>query len=74
MLLHTVKRHLMVESSKVRPDLTNRLEGVLTRLHEEPIALMADVEALYHKLKVPPDNVVALRFLWYPVYDRKYAL
>jgi len=48
------------------PDLTNRLVGVLLRFREEPVALMANVEAMYHQLKVHPDDVDALRFLWYP--------
>ena len=51
------------------PDLTNKVVGVLLRFREEPIALMADVEAIYHQLKVHPDDVDALRFLWYPDCD-----
>ena len=30
------------------PDLTNNLVGVLLRFREEPVALMADVEAMFH--------------------------
>ena len=30
---------------------------------------MADVEAMYHQLKVHPDDVDSLRFLWYPDCD-----
>jgi len=30
---------------------------------------MSDVEAMYHQLKVHPDDVDALRFLWYPDCD-----
>ena len=48
------------------PDLTNKMVGVFLRFREEPAALMADVEAMYHQLKVHPDDVDALRFLWYP--------
>ena len=51
------------------PDLTNKVVGVLLRFREEPVALMADVEAMYHQLKVHPDDVDALRFLWYPDCD-----
>jgi len=43
--------------------------GVLLRFREDPFALMADVEAMYHQLKVHPDDVDALRFLWYPDCD-----
>ena len=51
------------------PDLTNKAVGVLLRFREEPVALMADVEAMYHQLKVHPDDVDALRSLWYPDCD-----
>ena len=50
-------------------DLTNKLVGVLMRFREEPIALIADVEAMYHQIKVQPDDVDALRSLWYPDCD-----
>ena len=30
---------------------------------------MADIEAMYHQIKVHPDDVDALRFLWYPDSD-----
>ena len=39
------------------------------RFREEPIALIADVEAMYHQIKVHSDDVDALRFLWYPDCD-----
>ena len=51
------------------PDLTNKLVGVLLRFREESFALMADIEAMYHQIKVHPDDVDALRFLWYPDSD-----
>ena len=51
------------------PDLTKKLVGVLLRFREEPFALMADIEAMYHQIKVHPDDVDALRFLWYPDSD-----
>ena len=51
------------------PDLTNKVVGVLLRFRKEPVALMADVEAMYHQLKVHPDDVDALHFLWYPDCD-----
>ena len=49
------------------PDLTNKVVGV--RLRFQPVALMADVEPMYHQLKVHPGDVDALRFLWYPDCD-----
>ena len=51
------------------PYLANKVVGVFLRFHEEPIALMADVEAMYHQLKVHPDDIDALRFLWHPYCD-----
>ena len=51
------------------PDLTNTLVGVLTRFREESVALMSDVEAMFHQVKVRPDDRNALRFLWWPDGD-----
>ena len=38
------------------PDLTNTLVGVLTRFREEPVAFMADVEAMFCQVRVQPDD------------------
>lgn len=38
------------------PDLTNKLIGVLTRFRHDHIALMSDIEAMYHQVKVPPED------------------
>ena len=51
------------------PDLTNNLVGVLTRFRQEPVALMADVESMFHQVHVSPDDCDALRFLWWPNND-----
>ena len=51
------------------PDLTNSLVGVLTRFREEPVALMSDIEAMFHQVHVKPDDSNALRFLWWPNGD-----
>ena len=51
------------------PYLTNKLAGVLLRFCEELVALMADIEAMCHQLKVHQDDVDALSFLSYPVCD-----
>ena len=48
------------------PDLTNSLVGVLTRFREDPVAFMGDVEAMFHQVKVPPEQHDYLRFLWWP--------
>ena len=48
------------------PDLTNSLVGVLTRFREEPVAMIADIEAMFYQVRVPPNDCDALRFLWWP--------
>lgn len=48
------------------PDLTNSLVGVLSRFREEQIALMSDIEAMFHQVRVRPSDCDALRFLWWP--------
>lgn len=35
------------------PDLTNSVVGVLLRFRQEPIAIMADIQAMYHQVHVP---------------------
>eukprot|EP00794_Sanderia_malayensis_P008362 gene8362-biopygen6189 len=51
------------------PDLTNSLVGVLLRFRQENVALIADVEAMFHQVRVKEDDVSALRFLWFPNGD-----
>ncbi|KAK3745210.1 hypothetical protein QZH41_004249 [Actinostola sp. cb2023] len=51
------------------PDLTNSLVGVLTRFRQEPVALMADIEAMFYQVKVRPSDRNCLRFLWWPSGD-----
>ncbi|KAK3733611.1 hypothetical protein QZH41_005188 [Actinostola sp. cb2023] len=51
------------------PDLTNSLVGVLTRFRQEPVALMADIEAMFYQVRVRPSDRNCLRFLWWPSGD-----
>ena len=51
------------------PDLTNNLVGVLICFHEEPIAIMADIEGMFHQVRVSPKDCDALHFLWWPEND-----
>ena len=51
------------------PDLTNSLVGVLARFRQEAVAVMADIEAMFHQVKVAPEDCNALRFLWWPDGD-----
>lgn len=51
------------------PDMTSSLIGVLTRFRQEQVAVMADVESMFHQVKVPPEDADLLRFLWWPDGD-----
>ena len=48
------------------PNLMNSLIGVLMRFCKERVALVADVEAMFHQVFLKPSHVNALRFLWWP--------
>ncbi len=47
------------------PDLTNALTGVLCRFREHKIAIACDVEKMFHRFHVSPDDRDFLRFLWW---------
>lgn len=47
------------------PNLTSSLLGVITRFRQEEVAVMADVEAMFHQVKVPDEDSDLLRFLWW---------
>ena len=47
------------------PDLTSSLFGVFTRFREEPVAVMTDIQAMFHQVRVPNP----MRFLWWPTGD-----
>ena len=51
------------------PDLVNSLVGVLTRFRKESIAIVADIEAMFHQVRVAPRDRDCLRFLWWPGGD-----
>ncbi|KAK0147979.1 hypothetical protein N1851_012346 [Merluccius polli] len=51
------------------PDLTNGLVGVLTRFRHKHIALISDIEAMYHQARVPNEDTDLLRFHWWPQGD-----
>ena len=46
------------------PDLTNKLVGVLLRFREQPVGIMADIEAMFHQVRVTPAHRDVMRFLW----------
>lgn len=47
------------------PDYTNSLVGVLLRFREEMVALVGDIESMFHQVKVRPEDQDSLRFLWW---------
>ena len=51
------------------PDLTNNLTGVLCRFRREPVALMCDIEAMFHQVKVTEEYRDFLCFLWWEDSD-----
>ncbi|KAK0142765.1 hypothetical protein N1851_019297 [Merluccius polli] len=51
------------------PDLTNSLVGVLLRFRQGPIAIMTDIEGMFHQVRVAKEDVNYLRFLWWPDGD-----
>ena len=51
------------------PDLTNTLLGVLLRFRQGNIAVMADIEAMFHQVRVVCNHSDLLRFIWWPSGD-----
>ena len=51
------------------PDLTNNLLGVLLRFRQDPVALVGDIEQMFHSFKVKEEFRDFLRFLWYKDND-----
>ncbi|XP_074648981.1 uncharacterized protein LOC141904301 [Tubulanus polymorphus] len=51
------------------PDQTNALIGVLLRFRQETFAIVGDVEAMFHQVKVVKEHRDALRFLWWADED-----
>ena len=46
------------------PDLLNSLVGILLRFREGQYAIIGDIEAMYHQVKVLKEDTDSLRFLW----------
>ncbi|KAK3742103.1 hypothetical protein QZH41_020261, partial [Actinostola sp. cb2023] len=51
------------------PDLTNSLLGVLLRFRQNPVAVVADIEQMFHSFKVKKEHRDFLKFLWYKDND-----
>ena len=50
-------------------DFTNSLLGILLRFRRYPIALVVDIEGMFHQVKVPAEDSDALRFLSWEYSD-----
>ena len=48
------------------PDLTNQVIGVLIQFREEPVAMMADIEAMFYQV----NEAEKQKFLVIPVVGR----
>ena len=59
------------DSQMQGPDLNNSLVGVLLRFRQEPVALVSDIEGMFHQVRVEPTDRNALSFLWWPEGDLK---
>ncbi|PFX13712.1 hypothetical protein AWC38_SpisGene22184 [Stylophora pistillata] len=49
---------------RIGPDLLNSLVGVLLRIREQRVGLAADIEAMFHQVRIIEEDQPALRFLW----------
>lgn len=65
-------KHLGVSLNDVLltgPDLNNTLLGVLMRFRKERVAVLADIQQMFHCFLVRQDHRNYLRFLWYKDND-----
>lgn len=46
------------------PDLVNSLVGVLIRFRKHRVAVTADIEGMFHQVRLKPPDTEAVRFLW----------
>ena len=51
------------------PDQLNSLIGLLTRFRKEDVALLCDVEQMFHSFHVTPSHRDFLHFLWFEKND-----
>ncbi|XP_052445763.1 uncharacterized protein LOC127987458 [Carassius gibelio] len=51
------------------PELTNTLVGVLCRFRKGPVAIMCDIERMFHQFHVKEEDQDYLRFLWWEKGD-----
>ena len=53
------------------PDMLLSLPGVLLRFREESVAIVGDIEKMYHQVRVIPDDQPSLSFLWRDLNPQK---
>ena len=58
------KGTLIIQNSFSGPDLTTQLVGILHRFKLEPVSFMADIQVMYHQMKVPESQRSYLRYPW----------
>lgn len=46
-------------------DLSKKLLGILFRFRHGRVAIMADIKAMFHQIRVTPQHQDALLFLWW---------
>ena len=46
------------------PDLLNNLLGILLRFHENPVAILSDIEGMFMQIAKTHEDQCALRLLW----------
>ena len=51
------------------PDLMNNPVGVSLGFREKPVALLSDIEAMFHRVQAQPGDCEAWRYLWWPGND-----
>ena len=55
------------------PNMMNNLAGVLIRFRREQVAVVADIQAMFHQCQVTTEDQRYFRFLWWPGGDLKQA-
>ena len=53
------------------PDLLNNLVGILLRFRKNPVALVADIEAMYHQVHLTEEDSDAVRFIWKEDFNQR---
>ena len=51
------------------PNMTYSLINVLMKFRDDDIAVMGDIESMFHHVKVPKEDCDFLRFFWWPAGD-----